>query len=126
MDRLLKNPVDLHTLSPLALALVGDGVYELMVRERLLCEANRSAGELHRLAVSLVRAEAQAKAMQKIEPLLTEEESAVYRRGRNAHTSRTGSDYHRATGLETLFGYLYLKGDSDRVQALFSACMEAE
>lgn len=126
MDRLLKNPVDLHTLSPLALALVGDGVYELMVRERLLCEANRSAGELHRLAVSLVRAEAQAKAMQKIEPLLTEEESAVYRRGRNAHTSRTGSDYHRATGLETLFGYLYLKGDSDRVQALFSACMQAE
>lgn len=126
MDRLLKNPVDLHTLSPLALALVGDGVYELMVRERLLCEANRSAGELHRLAVSLVRAEAQAKAMQKIESLLTEEESAVYRRGRNAHTSRTGSDYHRATGLETLFGYLYLKGDSDRVQALFSACMEAE
>lgn len=126
MDRLLKNPVDLHTLSPLALALVGDGVYELMVRERLLCEANRSAGELHRLAVSLVRAEAQAKAMQKIESLLTEEESAVYRRGRNAHTSRTGSDYHRATGLETLFGYLYLKGDSDRVQALFSACMQAE
>ncbi len=126
MDRLLKNPVDLHTLSPLALALVGDGVYELMVRERLLCEANRSAGELHRLAVSLVRAEAQAKAMQKIEPLLTEEESAVYRRGRNAHTSRTGSEYHRATGLETLFGYLYLKGDSDRVQALFSACMQAE
>lgn len=126
MDRLLKNPVDLHTLSPLALALVGDGVYELMVRERLLCEANRSSGELHRLAVSLVRAEAQAKAMQKIESLLTEEESAVYRRGRNAHTSRTGSDYHRATGLETLFGYLYLKGDSDRVQALFSACMEAE
>ncbi|MBQ6707164.1 MAG: ribonuclease III [Clostridia bacterium] len=126
MDRLLKNPVDLHTLSPLALALVGDGVYELMVRERLLCEANRSSGELHRLAVSLVRAEAQAKAMQKIEPLLTEEESAVYRRGRNAHTSRTGSDYHRATGLETLFGYLYLKGDSDRVQALFSACMQAE
>ena len=126
MDRLLKNPVDLHTLSPLALALVGDGVYELMVRERLLCEANRSSGELHRLAVSLVRAEAQAKAMQKIEPLLTEEESAVYRRGRNAHTSRTGSDYHRATGLETLFGYLYLKGESDRVQALFSACMQAE
>ncbi len=126
MDRLLKKPVDLHTLSPLALALVGDGVYELMVRERLLCEANRSAGELHRLAVSLVRAEAQADAMKRIEPLLTEEESAVYRRGRNAHTSRTGSDYHRATGLETLFGYLYLKGDGDRIRALFSECMTAE
>ncbi len=126
MERLLNEQIDLHTVSPLALALVGDGVYELMVREKLLCEANRSAGELHRRAVSLVRAEAQAKAMQKIEPLLTEEEGAVYRRGRNAHTSRTGSDYHRATGLETLFGYLYLKGDSERVRVLFAACMDGE
>ncbi len=125
MERLLNKPVDLHTTSPLALALVGDGVYELMVREKLLCEANRSAGELHRRAVSLVRAEAQAKAMAAIEEQLTEEEAAVYRRGRNAHTARTGSDYHRATGLESLFGYLYLKGDIERVRALFALCMQA-
>lgn len=124
MERLLTDTVDLHTLRPLALALVGDGVYELMVRERLLCEANRSAGELHRRAVALVRAEAQSAAMERLEPLLTEEEAAVYRRGRNAHTARTGPDYHRATGLETLFGYLYLKGDSARLCTLFAVCME--
>ena len=73
----------------------------------------------------VVRAEAQAAAAERIEPLLTETEAAVYRRGRNAHTPRTGRDYHMATGLETLFGYLYLKGEIDRVRTLFDACMEA-
>jgi ribonuclease-3 family protein len=124
MERLFPEKVDIHTLSPLTLALIGDGVYELMVRERLVCEANRSAGDLHRLAVKVVRAEAQSAAMEKIEPLLTEQETAVYKRGRNAHTARTGKDYHRATGLETLFGYLYLKGELSRVRELFEICME--
>ncbi len=124
MERLFPKEVDIHTLSPLTLALVGDGVYELMVRERLVCEANRSAGDLHRLAVKVVRAEAQSAAMEKIEPLLTEQETAVYKRGRHAHTARTGKDYHRATGLETLFGYLYLKGEISRVRELFEICME--
>ena len=124
MERLYPQAVDVRELSPLTLALVGDGVYELMVRERLCCLANRAAGELHRLSVRVVRAEAQAAAAERIEPLLTETEAAVYRRGRNAHTPRTGRDYHMATGPETLFGYLYLKGEIDRVRTLFDACMD--
>lgn len=124
MERLFPEKVDIHTLSPLTLALIGDGVYELMVRERLVCEANRSAGDLHRLAVKVVRAEAQSAAMERLEPVLTEQETAVYKRGRNAHTARTGKEYHRATGLETLFGYLYLKGDIPRIRELFEICME--
>ena len=95
MDRLYPQDLDLHTLSPLALAFVGDGVYSLMVRERLLSQAN-----------------------------LTEEEEAVFKRGRNAHTARSGADYHRATGLESLFGYLYLAGRIDRVRELFALCVE--
>ena len=124
MDRLYPQDIDLHTLSPLALAFVGDGVYSLMVRERLLSEANRPVSDLHRLAVREVRAEAQATAMAKILPLLTEEEEAVFKRGRNAHTARSGADYHRATGLESLFGYLYLAGRIDRVRELFALCVE--
>ena len=110
MERLVPQETDVRTLSPLALAFVGDGVYELMVRETLLSQANRPNGALHRMARLL--------------PYLSEEETAVYRRGRNAHTARTGSDYHSATGLETLFGYLYLSGNIDRVRALFALAME--
>ena len=124
MDRLYQKDIDLHTLSPLALAFVGDGVYSLMVRERLLCEANRPVNDLHRLAVREVRAEAQSAAMNRIMEHLTEEEEAVFKRGRNAHTARSGADYHRSTGLEALFGYLYLDGRIDRVRELFKLCVE--
>ena len=124
MDRLYPKDIDLHTLSPLALAFVGDGVYSLMVRERLLCEANRPVNDLHRQSVRDVRAEAQAAAMGRIMEHLTEEEEAVFKRGRNAHTARSGADYHRATGLEALFGYLYLDGRIDRVRELFALCVE--
>ena len=124
MERLYPQELDLHTLSPLALAFVGDGVYSLMVRERLLCEANRPVNDLHRQSVRDVRAEAQAAAMGRIMEHLTEEEEAVFKRGRNAHTARSGADYHRATGLEALFGYLYLDGRIDRVRELFALCVE--
>ena len=124
MDRLYPQDIDLHPLSPLALAFVGDGVYSLMVRERLLCEANRPVNDLHRQSVRDVRAEAQAAAMGRIMEHLTEEEEAVFKRGRNAHTARSGADYHRATGLEALFGYLYLDGRIDRVRELFALCVE--
>lgn len=124
MERFYPKEVDVHTLSPLALAFVGDGVYSLLVRERLLTQANRPVGDLHRLAVAAVRAEAQAAALDRLLPLLTEEETAVYKRGRNAHSTRTGADYHKATGLESLFGYLYLDGRIDRVQELFALCVE--
>ena len=124
MERLYPQDLDMHTLSPLALAFVGDGVYSLMVRERLLCEANRPVNDLHRQSVRDVRAEAQSAAMGRIMEHLTEEEEAVFKRGRNAHTARSGADYHRATGLETLFGYLYLDGRIDRVRELFALCVE--
>lgn len=124
MERLYPQDIDLHTLSPLALAFVGDGVYSLMVRERLLSQANRPVNDLHKMAVQAVRAEAQSAAMEKLLPLLTEEEEAVFKRGRNAHTARSGADYHRATGLESLFGYLYLAGRIDRVRELFALCVE--
>lgn len=126
MERLYPQETDLHTLSPLALAFVGDGVYSLMVRERLLSQANRPVNDLHRLAVKQVRAEAQSAAVERLLPLLSEEEEAVYKRGRNAHTARSGADYHRSTGLEALFGYLYLSGRIDRVRELFSLCIEEE
>ena len=120
MPRLYPHPVDVRTLSPLNLAFIGDGVYELLVRERLVCEANRPNRVQHDLSVSRVRAEAQAQAAARILPLLDDREEAVFRRGRNAHTARTGEDYHSATGLEALFGYLYLCGNIDRLRALFA------
>ncbi len=123
MGRLYPKEVDVRTVSPLALAFVGDGVYEMMVRERLVCLANRPPRELHREAVKLVRAEAQSEAMERLLPLLSEKETAVYKRGRNAHTARNSEDYHRATGLEALFGYLYLNGEIARVQQLFDIAM---
>lgn len=126
MERLYPKDVDVHTLSPLALAFVGDGVYSLLVRERLLTAANRPVGELHKLAVDAVRAEAQAAALERLLPILTPQEEAVYKRGRNAHSTRTGADYHKATGLEALFGYLYLSGELERVQELFALCMQTE
>ena len=124
MERLYPKDIDRHTLSPLALAFVGDGVYSLMVRERLLSEANRPVNDLPRLAVKQVRAEAQSAAVERLLPHLTEEEEAIFKRGRNAHTARSGADYHRSTGLEALFGYLYLDGRIDRVRELFTLCME--
>lgn len=124
MSRFCPMEIDLHTVSPLNLAFVGDAVYEIMVRERLVCLANRPNKELHQLAVKQVRAEAQAAALDKILPLLTEQEAAVYRRGRNAHTARSGGDYHKATGFEALFGYLYLSGQTERLQELFAVTLE--
>lgn len=111
-------------LSPTTLAFVGDGVFSLLVRERL-CQCDRPSGELHSRSVKLVNATAQAKAFKIIEPKLTEDEIAVFKRGRNAHTSTTprhstNGEYHTATGLEALFGFLYLKGENNRINELFS------
>lgn len=113
----------INLLSPSVLAFVGDAVYGLYVR-MALAEVNRPSGELHRLSVEFVRAGAQAEAFRVIEPLLSEEELAVFKRGRNFHTSTTpknatNGDYHTATGLETLFGWLYLCGKNDRAAELF-------
>ena len=116
--------------SPLALAFLGDRVYERLVREYLVREANRPAAKLHEQKIQLVCAAFQAQAIDRLIPLLTEEETAVYKRGRNAnntvprHTS--AQDYHKATGLEALFGYLHLLGEQARLEELFAAIFPAE
>ncbi len=111
-------------LNPATLAFMGDGVYGLLVREKL-CEISRPSGELHSLSVKLVNATAQAKSFRLIEPMLTEDELSVFKRGRNSHTNGTpknssSGEYHAATGLEALFGYLYLDGKTERLRELFS------
>ena len=119
-----KPQTDPRLLSPLALAFVGDGVYELLVRERLLDGGTMPVGKLHQRAVAQVRAAAQSRAYQALQGRLTEEEAAILRRGRNAHGTRPPrssdpADYRRATAVEALFGYLYLCGRLERVQELF-------
>lgn len=116
----MDNP---NLLSPSVLAFVGDAVYGLCVRTAL-AEVNRPSGELHRLSVMLVKATAQAKAFALLEETLTEKEIGIFKRGRNFHTSSTpksatGGEYHTATGLECLFGFLYLSGQKDRIDELF-------
>lgn len=119
-------------LSPLTLAFVGDAVFDLFVRERLVCLANRPVNRLHSLAVSLVKASSQARAAKIIAEKLSEKELSVLKRGRNAHTNHKAknaseSDYHYATGLEALFGFLYLSGEDDRLRELFEltlGCIE--
>ena len=116
---------EVNQISMLGLAHIGDGVYELMTRTKLCLEGHSAAGELHRLTVARVKAPAQAKAVEKLLPLLTEEELALYKRGRNAHVhgvpqgAKVG-EYHAATGLEALFGWLYLLGRHERIQELFA------
>lgn len=114
---------DLRTYSPLTLAYIGDGVYELIVRTILVKRGNCQVNKLHKQASSLVKASAQSAMMETLEPVLTEEELGVYKRGRNAHSPTmakhaTMSDYRRATGFEALVGYLYLKEDYQRLLEL--------
>ncbi len=122
--RLLPMPCDPDRLSPATLAFVGDGVFELLAREYLACQANRPAKELNAAKVRLVSAPAQAAGFARMEAHLTEEERAVFKRGRNAHTDHTPKNathaqYHTATGVEALFGWLYLHGRQSRAAELF-------
>lgn len=115
-------------LSPSVLAFVGDAVYGLYVRTAL-AEINRPSGELHRLSVKAVNAAAQADAFSLVEPLLDEKEISVFKRGRNFHTSSspksaTAGQYHTATGLECLFGWLYLSGRTSRADEPFGVIKE--
>lgn len=117
----MDNP---NLLSPSVLAFVGDAVYGLYVRT-YLAEVNRPSGELHKLSVKLVNATAQSQAFKMIEPILTEKELSVFKRGRNFRTGNTpknstGGEYHTATGLETLFGFLYLSEQNQRAEELFN------
>ena len=115
---------EVNQYSPLTLAFLGDAVYEQLVRERLVLTANMSANKLHTATVYRVRAAYQSKALEIISPKLTEDESIIIKRGRNATgntvpKSSNPIEYRRATALETLFGYLFLTEQTDRIAELF-------
>lgn len=117
-------PDELRAISNLGLAHLGDGVYELLVRTWLCTHGGCTNRDLHRATVRHVSAPAQARAAERLLPLLTDEERDVYRRGRNTRVggipqNATPGEYHAATGLECLFGYLYLKGEKERINQLF-------
>lgn len=123
-ESLNNEKVDIRLYSPQALAFLGDAVYEILVRERIVHRANMPVNKLHLQAVEQVRASYQSKAYAVVEPVLTEEELAALKRGRNISSIKppkngTMQDYRRATGLECLFGYLYLKGKIQRINELF-------
>lgn len=125
MNRFLfDKKVNPNELSPLTLAFIGDTVFDLLVREDIICDANRPANDLHNLAVKKVKASAQAAFAEKIMPVLTEKELSVFKRGRNAKSGHlpknaSQSDYHMATGFEALFGYLYMTNELERIKELY-------
>lgn len=125
-DMLLSNSeVNPKNLSPVTLAFVGDAVYSLMIREKLVASCDMPADRLHKLSARRVSAVAQNKAVNAIMEHLSEEELAVFKRGRNAATKHTAKhasskEYHYATGFEALIGYLYLSERMQRIEELFS------
>ena len=126
---LTKHEID--AISNLGLAHMGDCVFEILCRGYLCARGGKNVGNLHRDTIHLVKAQSQAKFVDKLLPLLTEEELAYYRRGKNAHVhavpkSCTPAEYAKATGLEALFGALYLAGQTERLNALFKTVMEKE
>ncbi|MBQ4129689.1 MAG: ribonuclease III [Ruminococcus sp.] len=124
MSNLLDINSDIHSLSPLTLAFVGDSVYDLLVRQHLVTLANYPVKELNKMKVTLVNCKSQADSAKLILDSLTSDELDVYKRGRNVKVNTASkhssiADYHSATGLEALFGYLYLSGNTDRIKELF-------
>jgi ribonuclease-3 family protein len=119
----------LKTMHVLALAHMGDAVYEILCRGWLCSQSLEKVGNLHRSTVAMVRAGAQCEAMDRLLPVLTEEELAVYKRGRNFNVHQipknaSRREYSHATGLETLFGWLYLKGQKERINQLFALVVQ--
>ena len=122
---------DIDAISNLGLAHIGDGVFEVLCRSYLCARGGKNVGNLHRETVALVKAPSQAKFVDKLLPCLSQEELAYYRRGKNSHVhavpkGATPAEYAKATGLETLFGALYLAGQTERINELFHAIMEEE
>ena len=120
---------DVRAYSPLTLAYIGDGIYDLVIRSVIVERANRSANDLHKKTTRYVKAEAQAKLILALMEELTEEEEAVYKRGRNAKSytmakNASMSDYRKATGFEALMGFLYLTNQMDRLLYLVKKGIE--
>lgn len=123
--------VDIKTYSPLALAYIGDSIYDLVIKSLVINEGNKPVQKLHRETSSYVQAKAQSSMMRRMQPYLTEEEHSVYKRGRNAKSvspakNQSVTDYRRATGFEALLGFLYLKKDWKRLLDLVKIGMEHE
>lgn len=120
---------DIRTYSPLTLAYIGDGIYDLVIRTVVVEQANRPANELHRITTGYVKAGIQAQMIVALKDELTEDEAEVFKRGRNAkpHTmakNASRADYHKATGFEAVMGYLYLTGQNERMLELIKRGME--
>lgn len=123
MNRFVGSEIEPKLVNPLALAFVGDTVYDLFVRETLVCTSKCHVGKLHQKAVDKVRAKAQSDAAKKLLPFFTQEEKDIFMRCRNAHTGHipknaSVEDYHYATALEGVFGYIYLKDNIERLREL--------
>lgn len=121
----LKHDIEPQKLSPVVLAFMGDAVYEILVRNYIVSVLHTPPARVHPESVNLVKASAQANAVKRISHILTEEEHTIFRRGRNANTvhvprNASAADYRYATGLEALFGYLYLSDRMDRVHEIFN------
>ena len=128
-EKLGIEEVDVRTYSPLALAYIGDSVYDLLVRSLIVSKGNMAVQKYHKAASSLVNAHAQAVMIIALEPELTEEEHAVYKRGRNSKPATTAKnatvkDYKTATGMEALLGYLYLSNQHERLIDLVKRGLE--
>ncbi len=120
----INTPANPAGMSGLSLAFIGDAVYEVLVRTMILEQGDARVQILHQRAIDYVNASFQAEAIKKLMPVLTEDELSVCKRGRNAHSAhtpknKTEAEYHYATAFEALFGYLWLKGETDRIMELF-------
>lgn len=126
-----EDSTNYRTLNGLTLAFVGDAVYELMVRNMLTDNTEPTVNDLHKQCVKYVNADFQADAIDRLLPLLSEEEITFFKRGRNAKSAhvpknKTQAQYHKATGFEALFGYLFLKGDAERLNELFAITVKKD
>ncbi|MCI9619121.1 MAG: ribonuclease III [Dorea sp.] len=122
--------VNIKEYSPLTLAYIGDAVYDLIIRTLVVNKGNQQVQKLHKETITMVQASAQARMITALNDQLSEEEHAVYKRGRNAKSASPAknqsiSDYHKATGFEALLGYLYLKNDWKRMMELIKTGLEA-
>ena len=121
--------VDIRTFSPLALAYIGDSIFDIVIRSKVVAKGNVPVSKMHKACSNVVRASAQAEMLAKITELLDEEEAEIVKRGRNAKSKTTAKnasmiDYRNATALEALFGYLYIKGDIQRMNELIKIGLE--
>lgn len=119
---------DLKKENPQVLAFVGDGVYTLFIRNKIVLEHKAKSGELHKLTTDYVKASKQSVAIEKLLPIFTEDELAIYKRARNYKTASVAKnasvqEYKRATGFEAVLGYLYLAGQADRLNEILSMCV---